>query len=72
MKQLVTALRGVGDEIRLHEVMEGSEVVVDPPEAPAPNPELVARRQKLQMMMDEKDYQRRTRRFEGRKGVRDK
>jgi hypothetical protein len=43
VKHLVTALRGVGDKVRLHELMVGSEVVVDAPKAATPNPELIAR-----------------------------
>eukprot|EP00035_Acanthoeca_spectabilis_P039143 m.59423 g.59423 ORF g.59423 m.59423 type:complete len:229 (+) comp9464_c0_seq2:206-892(+) len=68
VKLLVAAARATGSTVYLHELMTGSRIVVDSPAARTSNPEMVARRKKLQAAMDEKDYQRKYGRFDAPRG----
>eukprot|EP00038_Savillea_parva_P024782 m.45047 g.45047 ORF g.45047 m.45047 type:complete len:215 (+) comp6603_c0_seq1:222-866(+) len=69
---LVTTARDAGRNVYLHELMQGSRIVVVPPAKAEPNPELLARRKKLQAAVEEQAYQRRYGRMDGPKGMRSK
>eukprot|EP00037_Helgoeca_nana_P005812 m.54205 g.54205 ORF g.54205 m.54205 type:complete len:237 (+) comp16753_c0_seq1:194-904(+) len=70
VKLLVAAARVTGSKVYLHEMMQGSHIVVDAPFVPEPTPAMLERRKMLQAAVAEKDYQRRYGRMDGSKSMR--
>ncbi|XP_057276768.1 transmembrane protein 199 [Pezoporus wallicus] len=66
LRSLHAALRDAGSPLRLHELLEGSEIHL--PEVPVPprNPELVARLERIKARLANEEYRRMTRDVTGR------
>uniref|UniRef100_A0A8V5GQU4 Uncharacterized protein n=1 Tax=Melopsittacus undulatus TaxID=13146 RepID=A0A8V5GQU4_MELUD len=66
LRSLHAALRDAGSPLRLHELLEGSEIHL--PEVPVPprNPELVARLERIKARLANEEYRRMTRHITGR------
>ncbi|KAM9525767.1 transmembrane protein 199 isoform 2-T2 [Guaruba guarouba] len=66
LRSLHAALRDAGSPLRLHELLEGSELHLPEPPVPPRNPELEARLERIKARLANREYRRMTRDVTGR------